>query len=50
MVPQLSEPVRYSAPLRADLVLIESVKVYGFDGLVAKRSTSVYEPGLRTGA
>ena len=48
---RLAEPVRYSASLDADLpVLIESVKQHGFEGLVAKRRTSVYEPGLRTGA
>ncbi|HEU4687067.1 MAG TPA: non-homologous end-joining DNA ligase, partial [Vicinamibacterales bacterium] len=48
---KLAEPVRYSAPLDADLpVLIQSVKEHGFEGLVAKRCTSVYEPGLRTGA
>jgi ATP-dependent DNA ligase len=51
VLPRLPEPVRYSAPLDADLpVLIQSVKVHGFEGLVAKRRTSVYEPGLRTGA
>jgi bifunctional non-homologous end joining protein LigD len=51
ILPKLPEPVRYSAPLDADLpVLIESVKVHGFEGLVAKRRTSVYEPGLRSGA
>jgi bifunctional non-homologous end joining protein LigD len=51
VLPLLPEPVRYSAPLDADLpVLIQSVKVHGFEGLVAKRRTSVYEPGLRTGA
>jgi DNA ligase D-like protein (predicted ligase) len=51
VLPKLSEPVRYSAPLDADLpVLIQSVRVLGFEGLVAKRCTSVYEPGLRTGA
>jgi bifunctional non-homologous end joining protein LigD len=51
VLPRLSEPVRYSAPLEADLpVLIQSVKVHGFEGLVAKRCTSMYEPGLRTGA
>jgi bifunctional non-homologous end joining protein LigD len=51
VLPNLPEPVRYSAPLDADLpVLIQSVKVHGFEGLVAKRCTSVYEPGLRTGA
>ena len=31
-------------------MLIESVKRHGFEGLVAKRRTSLYEPGLRTGA
>ena len=47
VLPKLSEPVRYSAPLDADLpVLIQSVKVHGFEGLVAKRRNSVYEPGL----
>ena len=51
VLPRLSEPVRYSARLEADLsVLIQSVKVHGFEGLVAKRCTSAYEPGLRTGA
>jgi bifunctional non-homologous end joining protein LigD len=51
VLPKLSEPVRYSAPLDADLpVLIQSVKVHGFEGLVAKRCNSVYEPGLRSGA
>jgi DNA ligase D-like protein (predicted ligase) len=51
VLPKLSEPVRYSAPLDADLpVLIQSVKAHGFEGLVAKRRTSVYEAGLRTGA
>src|SRR5918911_776400 len=51
VLPKLPEPVRYSAPLDADLpVLIESVKAHGFEGLVAKRRNSAYEPGLRTGA
>ena len=51
VLPKLPEPVRYSAPLDADLpVLIQSVKVHGFEGLVAKRRASVYEPGLRSGA
>jgi ATP-dependent DNA ligase len=31
-------------------VLIQSVKAYGFEGLVVKRCNSAYEPGLRTGA
>jgi bifunctional non-homologous end joining protein LigD len=48
---RLPEPVRYSAPLDAELpVLIQSVKAHGFEGLVAKRNGSLYEPGLRTGA
>jgi DNA ligase D-like protein (predicted ligase) len=48
---KLREPVRYAAPLDADLPdLIQSVKVHGLEGLVAKRRSSRYEPGLRTGA
>jgi ATP-dependent DNA ligase len=51
VLPKLSEPVRYSAPLHAELpVLIQSVKAHGFEGLVAKRRNSPYEPGLRSGA
>ena len=51
VLPKLSEPVRYAAPLDAELpTLIESVKTHGFEGVVAKRRNSVYEPGLRTGA
>jgi bifunctional non-homologous end joining protein LigD len=50
VLPKLGEPVRYAAPLDAELpVLIQSVKAHGFEGLVAKRCTSVYESGLRTG-
>jgi bifunctional non-homologous end joining protein LigD len=51
VLPKLPEPVRYSAPLDAELpILLESVKVHGFEGLVAKRRNSFYEPGLRSGA
>jgi bifunctional non-homologous end joining protein LigD len=51
ILPKLSEPIRYASPLDADLpVLIQSVKDQGFEGLVAKRRTSLYEPGLRSGA
>src|SRR3954470_23081350 len=51
LLPKLPEPVRYSALLDADLpVLIQSVKAHGFEGLVAKRRNSPYEPGLRSGA
>ena len=51
VLPKLAEPVRYSAPLDAPLpVLVQSVKAQGFEGLVAKRLDSRYEPGLRSGA
>jgi len=51
VLPKLAEPIRYAPVLDADLpVLIQSVKEQGFEGLVAKRRTSVYEPGLRSGA
>ena len=51
VLPRLSEPVRYTSSLDAALaVLVQSVKEQGFEGLVAKRRRSVYEPGLRTGA
>ena len=51
VLPKLAEPVRYSAPLEAEPpVLIQSVKAQGFEGLVAKRRDSAYEPGLRSGA
>jgi DNA ligase D-like protein (predicted ligase) len=51
VLPKLSEPIRYTSSLDAALpVLVQSVKEQGFEGLVAKRRNSVYEPGLRTGA
>ena len=51
VVPALSEPVRYTGELRAQLRdLIHSVKAQGLEGLVAKRRNSTYEPGLRSGA
>jgi ATP dependent DNA ligase-like protein len=51
VLPRLPEPVRYSAPLDAELaVLIQSVKAHGFEGLVGKRRRRAYEPGLRSGA
>jgi ATP-dependent DNA ligase len=43
--------VRAVPSLDASLpVLLQSVKAQGFEGLVAKRRESVYEPGLRSGA
>jgi ATP-dependent DNA ligase len=51
ILPNLSEPIRYSTQLEASLeVLIQSVKAQGLEGLVAKRRNSIYEPGQRSGA
>jgi bifunctional non-homologous end joining protein LigD len=51
VLPKLSDPVRYSPELKASLKeLIQSVKVQGLEGLVAKRRDSRYGPGLRSGA
>ena len=51
VLPKLAEPVRYLGELRAPLRdLIHSVKQQSFEGLVAKRRESRYEPGLRSGA
>jgi len=48
---ELAEPIRYSPVLDARLSdLIQSVKASGLEGLVAKKRSSVYEPGLRSGA
>jgi DNA ligase D-like protein (predicted ligase) len=51
VLPTLAEPVRYTGELQASLRdLIHSVKAQGLEGLVAKRRTSHYEPGRRSGA
>jgi bifunctional non-homologous end joining protein LigD len=51
VLPTLSEPVRYTGILEASLRdLIHAVKTEGFEGLVAKRRNSRYEPGQRSGA
>jgi DNA ligase D-like protein (predicted ligase) len=48
---RLDEPIRYSPELKASLGdLIQSVKAQGFEGLIAKRRDSKYEPGARSGA
>jgi DNA ligase D-like protein (predicted ligase) len=48
---KLNEPIRYSPALEASLAdLVHSVKAQGFEGLVAKRRDSKYQPGERTGA
>jgi DNA ligase D-like protein (predicted polymerase)/DNA ligase D-like protein (predicted ligase) len=47
----LAEPIRYSPVLEARLPdLIQSVKASGLEGLVAKKRSSLYEPGMRSGA
>jgi DNA ligase D-like protein (predicted ligase) len=51
VLPKLAEPVRYTGELEAELRdLIASVRAQGFEGLVAKRRDSRYEPGMRSGA
>lgn len=51
VLPTLAEPVRYLAPLDADLAtLLRSVREQGLEGLIAKRLDSAYEPGERSGA
>jgi ATP-dependent DNA ligase len=51
VLPKLTEPVRYSQSLDVRLEdLIVSVKAAGLEGLVAKKGSSRYEPGIRSGA
>jgi DNA ligase D-like protein (predicted ligase) len=51
ILPELADPIRYSPVLEGSLKnLIESVKLQGLEGLIAKRKDSKYEPGLRSGA
>jgi ATP-dependent DNA ligase len=51
VLPKRAEPIRYSPALEASLAdLVQSVGAQGFEGLVAKRRDSKYQPGLRTGA
>ena len=48
---RLTQPIHYSAELKANLGdLVRSVKSQGLEGLVAKRRSSRYEPGRRSGA
>jgi ATP-dependent DNA ligase len=47
----LEDPIRHSPELNASLPdLVESVRLQGLEGLVAKRLDSTYEPGQRSGA
>jgi DNA ligase D-like protein (predicted ligase) len=51
VLPNLSEPIRYSPELKASLVdLVQSVEAQGLEGLVAKLRDSKYESGLHSGA
>jgi len=51
VLPKLGEPVRESPQLDASLPdLMRAVKAHGFEGIVAKRLESQYEPGQRSGA
>jgi DNA ligase D-like protein (predicted ligase) len=51
VLPKLDEPLRYSVELKASLAdLIASVKAQGLEGLVAKRPSSLYEAGQRSGS
>jgi DNA ligase D-like protein (predicted ligase) len=51
ILPNLREPIRESAQLNASLSdLVSAVKAHGFEGIVAKRLDSWYEPGQRSGA
>ena len=47
----LDDPIRHSPELNASLPdLVESVRLQGLEGLVAKRLDSTYEAGQRSGA
>jgi ATP-dependent DNA ligase len=51
VMPLLPDSIRYSETLEAaPSELIEAVREQGFEGIVAKRSNSRYEPGRRSGA
>jgi bifunctional non-homologous end joining protein LigD len=51
VLPRLGEPIRESSQLNASLPdLLRAVKTHGFEGIVAKRLDSRYEPGQRSGA
>ncbi|MGZ9005509.1 MAG: non-homologous end-joining DNA ligase [Burkholderiales bacterium] len=51
VLPKLSEPIRQAAELHGSLHdLLNGVRAYGFEGLIAKRRDSLYEPGKRSGA
>lgn len=50
VLPRLKEPVRESPQLNASLPdIVKAVRAHGFEGIVAKRLDSRYEPGRRSG-
>jgi ATP-dependent DNA ligase len=51
VLPKLNEPARESPQLDASLGdIVKAVRAHGFEGVVAKRLDSRYEPGQRSGA
>jgi len=47
----IGDPIRYTGPLDAGAdKVIAAVRDFGFEGVVAKRIDSAYEPGKRSGA
>lgn len=51
VLPKLREPIRFVEELHGSVPdLLKAVRAYGFEGLVAKRRNSLYEPGNRSGA
>ena len=51
VLPKLKEPIRHAHPLDGSLdALLKAVRAHGFEGLIAKRRDSLYEPGQRSGA
>jgi ATP-dependent DNA ligase len=50
-MPLLPDSIRFSETLEASTAeLIEAVRDQGFEGIIAKRRASLYEPGRRSGA
>ena len=51
VLPKLREPIRHATELQGSVTeLLNAVRSYGFEGLIAKRRDSLYEAGKRSGA
>ena len=51
VLPKFKEPIRHAPALEGSLrALLKAVRAHGFEGLIAKRRDSRYEPGQRSGA